>query len=108
MSRLRFGIVAGVVFGTLDILPMLGMTFPDKTIALAGAFASRFAIGFVIPHFTFPAPAAARGALVGVLLSLPDALLTGAWVPIIGTGVVGGSFIGWLAGRAERRHAAPA
>jgi hypothetical protein len=38
----------GLVFGVLDVGLMVPMTFPDKTTALLGAFASRFAIGFVI------------------------------------------------------------
>ena len=37
------GLIAGVVFGALDVALMLPMSFPDKTAALLGAFTSRFA-----------------------------------------------------------------
>lgn len=29
MNRIRFGLVAGVVFGAVDVLPMLSMEFSD-------------------------------------------------------------------------------
>jgi hypothetical protein len=48
MSKIVLGLIAGLVFGTLDVGLMLPMSFPDKTAALLGAFTSRFAIGFVI------------------------------------------------------------
>jgi hypothetical protein len=48
MSKIVLGLIAGLVFGALDVALMLPMSFPDKTTALLGAFASRFGIGFVI------------------------------------------------------------
>jgi hypothetical protein len=48
MSQVMLGWIAAIVFGALDPGLMLPMCFPDKTTALLGAFASRFAIGFVI------------------------------------------------------------
>ena len=39
------------------------------------------------------------GAVVGLLISLPDAVITKAYVPIIATGIVGGAIIGALAQR---------
>ena len=75
---------------------MLPMSFPDKRTALLTAFASRFAIGFLIPLVGLPLPAAAAGALVGFLISLPDAILTKAYAPILIIGAAGGALIGWL------------
>ena len=54
MSKVILGLIAGVVFGMLDVGLMLPMSFPDKTTALLGAFASRFAIGFVIGCVQLP------------------------------------------------------
>ena len=46
-----------------------------------------------------PLPGWLIGGIVGLLISLPDAAITKAYVPIIATGVVGGMIIGWAAGR---------
>jgi len=35
-----------------------------------------------------------QGLIIGLLFSLPDAIITGAFVPIIGTGIVGGLIVG--------------
>ena len=99
MNPVVFGLLAGLAFGIVDVLLMLPMSFPDKRTALTAAFFSRFAIGFLIPLCKLPLPPAAVGALVGLLVSLPDAVITKAYAPIIGTGLAGGLLIGWLAGR---------
>ena len=99
MNPIVFGLLAGIAFGTLTVLSMLPMQFADKTAALLGAFFSRFAIGFLIPLCRMPMPAYAKGALIGLLISLPDAVITKGYVPIIGIGVIGGMIIGGLAGR---------
>lgn len=94
-----FGLIAGSGFGMLAVVSMIPLEFADKTAAMLGAFASRFAIGFLIPHVSLPLPAVASGALVGLLISLPDAIVTKAYVPILGIGLAGGALIGWLAPR---------
>ena len=99
MNPVLFGLIAGLLFGAIDVGLMLPMSFPDKKVALIAAFTSRFAIGFLIPLVKMPLPPVAIGALVGFLVSLPDAVITKAYVPIIATGVVGGAIIGWAAGR---------
>ena len=54
----------------LDVGLMLPMSFPDKTTALLGAFASRFAIGFVIGCVQLPGwPGWLVGLLFGLLIS---------------------------------------
>ena len=99
MNPIVFGIIAGLVFGALDVALMIPMDFPDKATAMLGAFASRFAIGFLIPLVKMPLPPWAVGALVGLLVSIPDAIITRAYGPILATGLVGGLLIGWAAGR---------
>lgn len=99
MNPVLFGLIAGVVFGVIDVGLMLPMDFPDKKTALIGAFTSRFAIGFLIPLVKMPLPPVAIGALVGLLISLPDAVITKAYVPILATGIIGGAIIGWTASR---------
>ena len=99
MNPLTLGLLGGIGFGVLDVLLMLPLQFPDKRTALTAAFLSRFAIGFLIPLCKAPLPWPATGALVGLLVSLPDAVVTKAYAPIIGTGLVGGAILGWVSGR---------
>ena len=99
MSRLNFGLLAGLAYGALSVATMLPLSFPDKRAALVGAFLNRFAIGLLIPLVSVAAPRWAIGLALGILLSVPDGLITKAFVPIVGMGAVGGLLIGWLAGR---------
>lgn len=97
MNTLLIPLLSGLAFGALAVALMLPMSFPDKRTALLGAFASRFAIGFLIPLVSLPIHVAAKGALVGFLISLPDALVTKAYAPILVVGVVGGALVGVVA-----------
>jgi hypothetical protein len=99
MPAITFGVIAGLAFGTLVVLLMLPMQFPDKRAALAGAFVNRFAVGFLIPLVALPLPAWAKGLLVGLLLSIPEAIITKAYAPILIIGALGGLIIGVLAAR---------
>ena len=96
MSPLILAITCGVGFGVVAVLLMLPMSFPNKRTALIAAFASRFAIGFLIPLVVMPIPGIAKGALIGLLISLPDAIVTKAYAPILIVGAAGGALIGWL------------
>ncbi len=102
MSRILLGTICGLAFGALDIAIMLPMSFPDKRAAILGAFINRFAIGFVIGAIRLPWPGWAVGLLIGILLSLPDAIITKAAAPILGLGAVGGLVIGFVVGRFGR------
>ena len=99
MSRILLGTICGVVFGLIDIALMIPLSFPDKTAALTGAFISRFAIGFVIGASNLPLPGWASGLIFGFLISLPDAIITKAYAPILISGIIGGTIIGFVVGR---------
>lgn len=99
MNPMMFGLIAGLIFGAVAVAIMIPMDFPDKTTALLGAFTSRFAIGFLVPLVHMPLPAWATGGIVGLLVSLPDAIITKAYAPILGLGLIGGLVIGLAAGR---------
>jgi hypothetical protein len=99
MNPIVFGVIAGLVFAAIDVALMIPMEFADKKTAMLGAFLSRFAIGFLIPLVKMPLPALVTGGIVGLLISLPDAVITKAYAPILGTGLIGGLAIGWAAGR---------
>jgi len=96
MSKILLGLICGLVFGALDVGLMLPMTFPDKTTALLGAFTSRFAIGFVIGCVQLPWPGWIIGLFFGLLISLPDAIITHKYPPILILGGIGGLFIGGI------------
>jgi hypothetical protein len=102
MSRISLGVLSGMIFGGVDVALMLPLNFPDKRAALLGAFIARFAIGFVICNIRLPWPGWAVGLFIGILLSLPDAIITKATIPILATGALGGLIIGWVAGRFGR------
>ena len=90
------GVVSGVIFGAFSVALMLPMSFPDKTTALLAAFASRFAIGVVIGCVQLPWPGWTSGLFFGILLSLPDAIVTKAYLPILAVGAIGGAVIGGI------------
>jgi hypothetical protein len=92
-----FGIVAGLAFGILDVILMIPLKMNDKRTAMAGAFAGRFAIGFLVPLVSLPIPGWAIGGVIGLLISLPDAIITKTYAPILGIGIAGGALIGWAA-----------
>ena len=97
MSRLAVGLICGLIFGAVDVALMLPMSFPDKRTALLAAFLSRFGIGLVIPLVNLPTwPGWRVGVTFGVLLSLPDAIVTKAYVPILIGGAIGGLVIGGI------------
>jgi hypothetical protein len=99
MSRLLLGTICGLIYGALSAASMIPLEFPDKKAALAGAFLNRFGIGFVIGAAKLPVPSWANGLIFGLLLSLPDAIITKAYAPILLLGAVGGLIIGLIVGK---------
>jgi hypothetical protein len=94
MSRLSLGIVCGLVYGAISAASMIPLSFPDKRAALLGAFLNRFSIGFVLGAVSLPWPGWASGLVIGVLLSVADAVITKAYAPIMVLGAIGGTIIG--------------
>ena len=99
MTRVTLGLVLGLAIGGVDVLLMLPLTFPDKRAALLGAFCARFALGFLAANVRLPVSPILSGVVVGVLTSLPDAMITKAYAPIMITGVIFGALAGWIVGR---------
>jgi|SRR5712691_299107 len=97
MSNLMSGIIGGLIFGAVSVAMMLPMSFPDKRAALLAAFIDRFAIGLVIGCVSLSGwPGWTIGLLFGILLSLPAALITKAYAPILIIGAIGGVIIGGI------------
>ena len=96
MGNLIGGVISGLIFGAVVVATMLPMQFPDKKIALLAAFISRFGIGLVIGCVQLPWPGWLIGIVFGLLLSIPDALITKAYAPILIIGAIGGGIIGGI------------
>ncbi|MEY2539533.1 MAG: hypothetical protein QOG67_3273 [Verrucomicrobiota bacterium] len=97
MSPLLLGLTSGLIFGAISVAMMLPMSFPDKPAALLAAFINRFSIGLVIGCAALPAwPGWAMGLLFALLLSLPAAIISKAYAPILIIGAIGGAIIGGI------------
>ena len=99
MNRILLGILCGLGFGLLDAALMVPMSFPDKKVAITGAFLDRFAIGFLICVVDLPLPGWLAGLFVALLVSLPSAVITKSYAPILGMGAIGGIVIGILSAK---------
>ncbi len=96
MSNITKGILAGLIFGIASIIPMFFLPFENKARAMTASFISRFAIGFIIFNMELGIPGWLKGGIVGLVLSLPDAIITKKYPPILGLGTVGGLICGFL------------
>jgi hypothetical protein len=106
MQRLLLGLTCGLVFGGLVVAMMVPMQFPDKRAALTGAFFNRLAVGILIGASVGSPQVVALGlsawlvsGIIGFLMSLPDAIITKAYAPILFIGTVGGALIGFIVGK---------
>jgi hypothetical protein len=101
MNHILLGILLGLVAGGIAVGFMVPLTFPDKRAALSAAFVSRFAIGFLTSNTSMPVNPTIAGLGIGLLISIPDALVTKAYVPILVMGTILGGLCGgavWLWG----------
>ena len=78
---MMLGVILGLSIGIADVLLMLPLSFPDKRTALLAAFSSRFSLGFFAATINLRMTPVAAGALVGLLTSIPDAIVTKAYGP---------------------------
>lgn len=105
MSRLIRGAICGIVFGIVDVLLMMPIEFgPErsKALAMAGAFFNCFSIGLVIGAARLPLAGWAAGLIFGVVISIPDAMITGSYIPILPIAALGGAVIGWVVDREKK------
>ena len=97
MNSITLGIICGLAFGIIDVLIMLPMKVEDKrkkTESLIAAFIERFMLGFIIPNIDIHLNYITVGAILGLGLSLPTAIIVRVYAPILGIGVLGGIIIG--------------
>lgn len=99
MNKITLGLITGLIFGIFAALIMIPLPEKDKRKkleAIIGAFIERFMIGFIIPNMDLGIHPALTGLIVGTGLSVPTAIITRVYPPIIGIGVVGGLIIGLI------------
>jgi hypothetical protein len=99
VDQLAEAAVAGMVFGVVAAGSMIPLSFggsDKKRDAIVAAFIERFVIGFVVVMLPLSMPHFLKGMVVGFVMSLPSAIITRAYAPILGMGTVGGLVIGAL------------
>jgi hypothetical protein len=96
MNRLALGALCGVAFGLIDVMMTVFGKHPDvsRTILLQ-AFSSRFAVGILAATVTLPMHPIMAGAVVGLLVSLPDAFGLNSYAGVLGTGLLFGALTAW-------------
>ena len=92
------GVVLGLAFAIVTVAIMTPLKIDDKRTVLIASFVSRFSIGFLIAVVALPWPGWLIGATLGLVLSVPQALLTRSYGPILGNGLIGGAIVGFIAG----------
>jgi hypothetical protein len=96
MNRIILGSFLGIAFGIADVLMIVFGNHPEMTKEmLLQAFFSRFAVGLLAATVSLRIHPVLAGALVGLLISLPDAFALKAYPGILGTGLVFGAIAGW-------------
>ncbi|PIP26162.1 MAG: hypothetical protein COX31_03830 [Candidatus Moranbacteria bacterium CG23_combo_of_CG06-09_8_20_14_all_40_16] len=99
MSKIILGTICGLAFGVIDVLIMIPLKYENsrkRNEAMSAAFIERFMIGFLIPNVDLGIHPVLTGLLLGAGLSLPSAIITRAYAPIIGIGIVGSVIIGFI------------
>jgi predicted outer membrane lipoprotein len=98
MNRILLGVLLGIAFGVIDALMVVLGKHPERTTTmLLQAFFSRFAIGLLGANVSLGLHPVISGALVGLLVSLPDAFALKSYGGILGTGLLFGALAGWAA-----------
>ena len=97
MNRILLGLACGVVFGVTDVLLTLFSNHPEAGRSmLLQAFFSRLAIGVLGANVTLGTDRIFAGAVAGLLISLPDAVVLHSYVGVLSTGIIFGAAAGWV------------
>jgi len=99
MNKIILWTICGLVFGIIDVLIMIPLKYENnrkRIEAMSAAFIERFMIGFLIPNVELGIHPTLTGLLFGAGLSLPSAIITRAYAPIIGIGIIGSVIIGFI------------
>lgn len=99
MNAITIGLIFGLAFGLFSSLIMIPMKYDSRRLkreAISSAFVNRFMIGLIVPNATFGLDPMISGLIIGMGLSIPSAIITRAYAPIMVIGAVGGLIIGYV------------
>jgi hypothetical protein len=99
MNAITIGLICGLAFGLFSSLIMIPMKYDSRRLkreAISSAFVDRFMIGLIVPNATFGLDPMISGLIIGMGLSIPSAIITRAYAPIMVIGAVGGLIIGYV------------
>jgi hypothetical protein len=104
----RFSLIAGLACAVVDTASMIPLAFPtrrEKRVAMAAAFAERFVLGLSIGPVTraLGAPGLLVGPTFALVASVPSALITGSYPPVLGMGLANGLVVGAAFDRLDPR-----
>lgn len=102
MSKIRAGLIFGIIAGILDIIPMILMKLPWD--ADVSAFVTCVIGGFFIATSNLKLPDILKGIVIFFLLALPVMIIVGAvslndLPPMLITNLLLGTFLGYTIGR---------
>lgn len=103
MDRMSLALLCGLGFAVVTVLIMLLAPIKwesprQKQESLAAAFIGRFMIGLLIPLASLGLPPVLNGIVISLCISMPPAIMSHRYAPILITGIVGGAIIGWISG----------
>lgn len=105
MSTIKLGIIAGLVYGAIEVLMLFVVNVPNIAVIAIAAFVTRFTIGLLIPNTNLRVPYWLQGLIIGILVSIPGALLSRNYVPTMSTGIIGGLIIGAVTQKFVKKEA---
>ena len=101
-GRIEIGIFFGVIFGIIDIIPMILMKMTWDT--LLGAFSTCVIGGFLISTSNLKLNNILKGILIFFLIAVPMMIIVVAsspkeLIPMLSTNLIIGSLMGYFIGR---------
>lgn len=99
MNRLELALILGLVFGIMEIISIAPQKRDGKRRAILGAFILRFTTCLLIGTTTFLTFPWLQGLVISLLVSLPSAIATRVYIPILIVGILGGAIIGFIIGQ---------
>ena len=101
-NKTKVGIIAGIIFGIVDITPMILMKLTLDT--LVSAYFMCVIGGFIISTSNLKLNNTLKGTLIFFLMAIPMMIIVGAGspqelIPMVITNLVIGSLMGYFIGR---------
>ena len=104
-KKIEIGIITGIIFGIVDVIPMIIMKMTWET--LISAFSMCIIGGFIISISNLKLNNTLKGTLIFFLIALPMMIIVIAsspkeLIPMLSTNLVIGSLMGYFIGRFEK------